>query len=243
MKPTTPAVLLSCLLTAAAAAAQAPLYTNAELVSFDAGTRMLVVRTNDGHSRTMKLDDGVAGFAGLRQGDEVILAVRAEPGLPRVSRIIKSAAAAPASRPRRELGTVAAPGTTARRPRAAGEPAPALEAFSSRVAALAQQAGYVDQLWASFASACDATVRARYDRDWFSLWDTGGVDSDLSTGFCRDLFNQVVARGESVKAGMSAAEESAREASLLPGNIRDVRRRYAMDWDGWDRTPPARQTP
>ena len=108
MKPPMPAVLLSCLLTAAAAAAQAPLYTNAELVSFDAGTRMLVVRTNDGQSRTMKLDDGVAGFAGLRQGDEVILAVRAEPGLPRVSRIIKSAAAAPAPRPRREpAGTVA----------------------------------------------------------------------------------------------------------------------------------------
>ena len=64
MKPPTPAVLFSCLLTAAVAAAQAPLYTNAELVSFDARTRMLVVRTNDGRSRTMKLDDEVAGFGG-----------------------------------------------------------------------------------------------------------------------------------------------------------------------------------
>ena len=45
---------------AAAASQAAPLYTNANLVSFDARTRTLVVRTNDGQSRTMKLDDDVA---------------------------------------------------------------------------------------------------------------------------------------------------------------------------------------
>lgn len=240
MKPRTPALLLSCLLTAAAAAAQAPLYTNAELVSLDARTRTLVVRTNDGQSRTLKLDDTVSGLAELRPGDEVILAVRREPGQARVTRILRSVSRAPVPRPQQPA---AAPGRAAPAPTAGVEaPAPALEAFSSRVAALAQQASYVDALWASFAGACDATVRSRYDRDWFSLWDAGGVQSDLSTSFCRDLYNQVIARGESVKAAMAAAEESARPA-LLPGNIRDVRRRYAMDWDGWDRNPPARLVP
>lgn len=242
MKPRTPALLLSCLLTAAAAAAQAPLYTNAELVSLDARTRTLVVRTNDGQSRTLKLDDTVSGLAELRPGDEVILAVRRDPGQARVMRILRSVSSAPVPRPLQPAGPAPAR-LAAPAPNGGVEaPAPALEAFSNRVAALAQQASYVDALWASFAGACDATVRSRYDRDWFSLWDAGGVQSDLSTGFCRDLYNQVIARGESVKSAMSAAEESAR-TDLLPGNIRDVRRRYAMDWDGWDRTPPQRLTP
>jgi hypothetical protein len=233
----TPALLVAGLLTAALATAQGPLYTNAELVSIDAAARLVVVRTNDGQTRTMRLADQLVGPKDVRPGDEVILAVRNQPGMPLVSRIQKSVLPTPVRRP---LAAPPAPAETVSAP--AAEP-PALAAFNSRVASLAQQAAYVDALWASFAASCDASVATRYDRDWFALWESGTVRADLSTGFCRDLYNQVIARGESVKAGMSAAEDAARRAALLPGSIRDVRRRYALDWDGWQRSAPERQVP
>jgi len=77
-------------------AAQAE-YTNAELVSIDASTRMLVVKNNTGAEETLKLDDAISGLDGLKSGDRVILTVRGEPGLRRVSAVRKSTAeAAPA---------------------------------------------------------------------------------------------------------------------------------------------------
>jgi len=96
----------------------------------------------------------------------------------------------------------------------------------------------VDRVWSEFRKACDATVGAGYDggREWFALWD-GHVRADLSDGFCRDLHNQVVALGEPVNVGMASAEDAARR-SLDPGEIREIRRRYALEWDGWGRIPP-----
>jgi hypothetical protein len=34
---------------------------------------------------------------------------------------------------------------------------------------------------------------------------------------------------------MIQAQENARRASVLPGELRDIRRRYRMDWQGWER--------
>jgi hypothetical protein len=66
------------------------------------------------------------------------------------------------------------------------------------------------------------------------------VRADLSNGTCRDLYNQIVGLGETVKRGMAGAEDAARR-SLSPGEIRDVRLRYSMDWDGWALPAPERQ--
>lgn len=77
-------------------------------------------------------------------------------------------------------------------------------------------------------------------RDWYRLWEEGAARMDLSSGACRDLFNQVVARGEAVKGAMVAAEDAARKGDVSPGEARDVRRRHSK----WSRrTSATRGTP
>jgi len=202
----------------AAAAAQGggtPTYTNVRVVSIDTLDRTLVVRQADGARQRVELDDNVAGFGDVRVGDEVILTLRGEPGRPRVSAITRSTAT--------PSGETPAPRPLAP---AAGEAADAAaDAFARQVAELAAEANRVDRLWSGFRSTCDARVGGRYEgaREWFGLW-ANDVRADLSNGYCRDLYNQIVGLGETVKRGMAGAEESARR-SLSPGDIRDVRLR------------------
>jgi hypothetical protein len=210
-----------------------PTYTNGEVVSIDAVNRTVVIKRGDGAEQRAELDDDVAGLADVKAGDHVILTLRGEPGRPRVSAIARSTTASRRAEP--------APRTVS--PTTGNAPNGAEDAFARQVASLAQEADRVDRLWNEFRSACNATVGTRYEgaRDWFGLWGND-VRADLSNGFCRDLFDQIVGSGETVKRGMAGAEQAARR-SLSPGTIRDVRLRYSMDWDGWDRTPPDRLQP
>jgi hypothetical protein len=222
-------LLLSLAAPAANAAGATPRYTNAELVSVNPQTRLVVIRNADGRQQTLQLDDTVAGLDVLRAGDRVILTLREEPGMTRVSSIAKSLATTPAANP---------PAT--RPPVAVVAPVnPGISRFAEQVAALAQQAGQVDAVWNEFRTTCNVTLRSTYTdgRDWFSLWDDT-AQIDVSGGICRDLVNQLVGQGETVKAGMAGAEEAARKADLAPGDLRETRRRYSMEWGGWGLPAP-----
>ncbi|MCM2255998.1 MAG: hypothetical protein NDJ94_10040 [Vicinamibacteria bacterium] len=208
----------------------APSYTNARVLALDPSRRTLVVRTADGVEETMQLDDRLAGFGDVAVGDRVILTVQSGPGWARVTSMTKSLPSLPSNdRP------LAAPPPD-RTPDRTVDPetlAFARTMFDSRVASLAQQAQRVDRVWAEFVSACKVEGLAETDgaRGWFALWE-GSLRSDLSGGFCRDLFNQIVSLGEPIKASMTAAEDVARR-SLDPGEMREIRRRHSMDWGGW----------
>jgi hypothetical protein len=110
--------------------------------------------------------------------------------------------------------------------------------FERQVAAFAQEAEQIDGLFAQFAVFCDVEVASRDEgaRDWFALWDDA-IHADVSGGICQELFDRIVAKGETVKKGMAAAEVEAR-ACLDPDTIRAIQRRYFMDWDGWELPAP-----
>jgi len=226
---------------ASGAWAQSATYTNAQIVSVDAQSRTLVIKVKDGPERTVELDDTVGGVGNVTAGDHVILALRAEPGRDRVSAIMKSTPPAPVRAVDTRSKTSARTTTPKEERPATVTDRNAAAAFSERVASLSAQASRVDSLWASFRSTCNVVMDQPYDgaREWFSLWDNV-VRADFSTGFCRGLFNQIVGEGEAIKQAMASAEDVARQ-ELLPGSIRDVRRRYSMDWDGWDRPAPEPQ--
>jgi hypothetical protein len=216
--------------------------TNAEVVSVDPSQRIMVIRNTEGKDQTVELDDQLAGFSGIRAGDKVVLSLRKGPGRDRVMSITKGGAKAPAAEtravtPAPGAAVVTSPGGTVET--TVVTPAQAsLNAYADRVAALAQQASEVDRLWGEFRSICNVIVDAHYDsREWMSLWDKQ-ARVDLSSGSCRDLYNQILTAGGTVSAGMAAAEESAKKAGLIPGDLRQVRQRYSMDWGGWGRTPP-----
>jgi hypothetical protein len=210
-----------------AAGPQTADYVTADVVSVDTVNRTLVARISGGPAQTLGLDDSVAGFGSVKAGDRVMLALRKEPGRAKVTWMTRE------SEGKRDK---ASPGAAPR-----VQPADVEEvsrAFSERTATLAEQASRVDELWRPLRESCDVKVAGSYEgaREWFSLWDAQ-AKVDLSSGFCRDLFDQIVSAGSDVNKSMAAAEEGVRN-SLLPGTIRDIRRRYSMDWEGWGRAAP-----
>lgn len=211
-----------------------PLYTNAEVISIDPATRLVVIKNGAGTTEAMDLDDSLAGTAGVKVGDHVMMTVREGGGRKRISAITKvnpaPANAASSGSPTATLTNA----DVAKSEMKAG--------FTEQVKSLSAQAKSVDEVWSSFVTSCDAKPTSQAGgRDWFGLWD-GQVKADLSGGFCRDLFNQIVASGEGVKKGMAAAEDVARK-TLDAGEMRDIRALHSMDWDGWTLPAPAKLEP
>jgi len=243
------ALSYSALIGVNTASAQAPVGSTsmtAEVLSLETQSRIMVIRRPDGTNQRVLLDDVVGGFGNIRSGDRVLVTVRDEPGMARVSSLIKSAPTLRVSSP----GVLAAPRgivpggetdlDTAMPPLDFQESASVRALFSDQVANLALRANAVDLLWGQFRTSCNVRTSSKYDdaREWFGLWD-GRVSADLSAGFCRDLYNEIVDAGASINAGMEGAEESADDV-LYPGTMRDIKRRYAMDWDGWSMSRPTR---
>jgi hypothetical protein len=226
--------LVGALITAGPAVAAQAEYTNAVLVSVDPGTRLIVVKNNQGGEETLKLDDNVSGLEGLAKGDAVILTVRGEPAMRRVSAVVKSSAAKETAS---AVTTEPAPGVDAKA-------AQDMLTYGQEVAELSRRAAAVDSSWQQFRTICSPTVSGDYDggREWFGLWENR-VKADLSIGTCRELYNQILDRGEAIKASMVRAEETARLAGLLPGDMRRVRRQNSLDWEGWGLPSPDRQPP
>jgi hypothetical protein len=224
--------LLACASVLSAQDSRTLTFTNAEVISIDPLQRIMVIRNTQGREQTVELDDRLAGFGDIKPGDQVVLSLQNVPGRARVRTIARSTPSAPVKTP---AVVEAAP------PVAEGPADASVRAYADRVAAMAQQANQVDRLWNDFRTACNVIVDNQYEsaREWVSLWDDQ-ARVDVTSGTCRDLFNQVVAAGETVNAGMAAAEESARKAGLAPGTIRETRRRYSMDWEGWGRSAPER---
>jgi hypothetical protein len=209
-----------------------PTYTNAQVVAVDVTGRTLVIRNAKGVEEKVELDANLAGFGDIKAGDRVILTLRTGPGRALVSSIVKSTAVpapnfAASPQPSPPVASVDNSQKIASR-----------EAFGAQVASLAAQADRVERVWGGFQNTCNLKAGNPHEgaRGWFVIWE-GAIGADLSGGFCRDLFNQIIDLGEPIKVGMTAAEDVARR-TLSPGDIREIRRQYTMDWDGWGLTPP-----
>src|SRR5262245_19089608 len=204
------ALSYSALIGVNTASAQAPVGSTsmtAEVLSRETQSRIMVIRRPDGTNQRVLLDDMVGGFGNIRSGDRVLVTVRDEPGMARVSSLIKSA---PTLRVSSSPVVLTAPRgivpgsetdlDTATPPLDFQESASVCALFSDQVANLALRANAVDLLWGHFRTSCNVLTSSKYDdaREWFGLWD-GRVSADLSAGFCRDLYNEIVDAGASIK--------------------------------------------
>jgi hypothetical protein len=107
-------------------------------------------------------------------------------------------------------------------------------AYDQTVQVVAKRAAELDDYWNRIKANCPVRVAPGYDSEWFGLWDgrtemTGADASCAAAG--RDLINLAA----EVRTAMANGQENARRASVLPGQLRDIRHRYRMDWPGWDR--------
>ncbi len=220
------------------AQAETPTYANAEVISVDMQRRVVVLRTPQGRRETLVLDDLLASTS-VKAGDRVIVTVRGGPGRRRVSAMSVMTTGVPVASARPVVTAMPSP----RPGRTETERTESHARYAAQVASISRQAQTVDALWSGFVTACAVKPVSNEGggRDWFGLWD-GRVIADYSGGQCRDLFNQLVSAGEAIKKAMAAAE-SGIEETLTPGEVRDIRNTYSMNWDGWLLPAPQRREP
>jgi hypothetical protein len=245
----------------AAAQGSAVTYLNAEVVGIDPPSHTLTIKDPRGAQRDVSVDANVV-LSDLKRGDKVILTLRpdSEGVASQVVGVRLSAAGSSASPTPTPLpGPDASPNPSPRPsptpvPSPSPKPTPgaltdvqlravrerAALQFNDRVAAFAVKADEIDRVWQQYKAACRVVLTRPYEggREWFALWD-GTAKMEPASTACEDFFNQVVHLGEPLKVQMAAAEEDARKASLLPATISEIRRRYSLDWDGWEERAPA----
>jgi S1-C subfamily serine protease len=107
--------------------------------------------------------------------------------------------------------------------------------FERVMQAAARRADSLDDYWSRFRVACGVSaVPNAGDREWFGVWDREPSFNTADVRCTRWLsdVNQVAG---GIRQAMVSADEAARTASVYPGVRRDLRRKYKLDWDGWER--------
>jgi hypothetical protein len=107
--------------------------------------------------------------------------------------------------------------------------------FEAAVKVLASAADRVDGEWRRYVAGCAGKkVNAASDgREWFGIWAVPAPGDNESA--CRAALSDIVAVAGRIDAAMQQADEDARRADVYPGIRRDIRKKYSMDWSGWDR--------
>jgi len=103
--------------------------------------------------------------------------------------------------------------------------------------AAARAAAELDSLWTRYAPGCVVTAAtAAGDRPWFAVYTAGGVRlGTSSTVDCPQWYDAMKTRADSFRGEVEKAAELARQRGVFPGTARDLRRRYRLQWSGWDR--------
>jgi hypothetical protein len=215
---------LACAAGLRAQAPQAsPMYTNAEVVRVDTRARTLTYRGTSGPVVAAAAEgEAVASLAGLKRGDRVILTYRDAPSASgrRITGIrptTEARALAPSAREAVETAPVAA----------ASRPGPG--SFDASAFGVAATAGQVDRAWANHRQLCvtrEEPVNAR-GREWFGLLD--GSLPRPTDDTCGTSFDAVAAVARDFEAQLEKLRATARDAGVLPGDLRDTLLRYNID--------------
>ena len=93
----------------------------------------------------------------------------------------------------------------------------------------------LDAYWDKYASSCVASASRSGDRPWFAAFEPSGIRlSATSTYNCQNWLETLQGNAATIKTEVDRAGEAARQTGVYPGVLRDIRRRYHMNWSGWD---------
>jgi S1-C subfamily serine protease len=106
--------------------------------------------------------------------------------------------------------------------------------FERAMQGLAQRADQLDDYWQRFHESCavDALPDSG-DRPWFGVWNKA-APLDPRAVSCLATYNNVAVVARGFSTTMAAASEAARTAGVYPGVRRDLRRKYRLEWNGWE---------
>jgi S1-C subfamily serine protease len=106
-----------------------------------------------------------------------------------------------------------------------------LAVYDVALRAISEQADNVDSEWRAYATSCGvgAPSAPTGGRGWFAA---GAVGGNARQG-CANMRDDILERASRVKAAMTDASERSRRDGVYPGEIRDLRRKYLLDYEGW----------
>ena len=110
-----------------------------------------------------------------------------------------------------------------------------LAAFEMQLKKISMRSDQIDEYWDRFKRSCNASAGApRGDREWFGVWSKQlSVQANLAdcSAWTADLLQVTAA----VRNAMTEANESARTSGIVPGQVRQLRHKYRLEWDAWDK--------
>jgi putative serine protease PepD len=108
--------------------------------------------------------------------------------------------------------------------------------YDRNLAALARTADQIDSRWANMQRNCLVNPINQGDaqRVWFTVRDT--LPTFKTPDFwCSNTLTDFANYVRDFSRAMAELSEAARRAGVYPGTIREARRKYRLDWTGWDR--------
>jgi putative serine protease PepD len=93
----------------------------------------------------------------------------------------------------------------------------------------------LDSYWDKYASACVASSSRNGDRPWFAAFEPDGIRLSVTSAYdCQSWLGTLRNNAAAIKAEVDRAGDAARHSGVYPGVLRDLRRRFRMNWTGWD---------
>jgi hypothetical protein len=108
------------------------------------------------------------------------------------------------------------------------------QAYTQALTWAAQNSQQLDEYWSRYASSCVTSSTRSGDRPWFAVFEPNGVNlNQAATINCQSWLDTVRTNAVPLKNTVDQAAEVARRSGVYPGVMRDLRRRYRLDWTGW----------
>jgi len=109
------------------------------------------------------------------------------------------------------------------------------QAYAQVLEWAARNGQQLDAYWDKYASSCVASSSRTGDHPWFAAFEPNGIRLNGTSAYnCQSWLDTIQNNAAAIKAEVDKAGEVARKSGVYPGVLRDVRRRYHMDWSGWD---------
>ena len=107
--------------------------------------------------------------------------------------------------------------------------------YEQELARIARRAESLDEYWRQFRAECyGGRVVGTFDHEWFAVLEARAMPDAIGGG-CNNWLGDVKRRATDINGQMIALEEAARQADVYPGSRRDARRKYRLNYLGWDR--------
>ncbi len=109
-----------------------------------------------------------------------------------------------------------------------------LQAFEQSLKTVATRASQIDNYWMQVKRECGGRITGVYDREWFALFENRLTVTSTEPG-CLSALNSIRDAAGEVRTALVTLHENARRASVYPGDLRQIRAKFDLDWTGWER--------